>query len=97
MTRQTRDARKSERELEDRVAAQVRRMKRAKKEQYTLIGYTMYLGTLGLLFVLPVLVGAYIGRWLDELGRDYSIHWTLSLLFLGVVVGAINVYLFIRE
>jgi ATP synthase protein I len=91
------ERRPDERELEERVAAQVRRIKRAKKEQYTLIGYTVYLGTLGLLFVLPVLVGAYVGRWLDQLSSGYSVHWTLGLLLLGVVVGAVNVYFFIRE
>ena len=97
MTGKEPEPRPDERELEERVAAQVRRIKRAKKEQYTLIGYTVYLGTLGLLFVLPVLVGAYVGRWLDQLSSDYSVHWTLGLLLLGVVVGAVNVYFFIRE
>lgn len=86
-----------EHELEEQVAKQVQRIERAKKDQFTLIGYTVYLGTLGLLFVLPVLVGAYVGRWLDESARGYSVHWTLGFLLLGVVVGAVNVYLFIRE
>jgi ATP synthase protein I len=87
----------AERKLEERVDQQVRRMKRAKKDQPTLIGYTVYLGTLGLLFVLPVLVCAYIGRWLDERAGDYSVHWTLGFLLLGLIVGAANVYFFIRE
>lgn len=86
-----------ERELEERVARQARRIERAQKDQFTLIGYTVYLGTLGVLFVLPVLVGAYIGRWLDELSSGYSVHWTLGFLLLGIIVGAVNVYLFIRE
>ena len=97
MIKEQPDRRRDERELEDRVASQVRRLKRAKKEQYTLIAYTAYLGTLGLLFVLPVVAGAYIGLWLDGLAKDYSVHWTLSLLVLGVVVGAVNVYFFIRD
>jgi ATP synthase protein I len=52
---------------------------------------------LGLLFVLPVIGGAYLGRWIDGLLEGYSVRWTLSMIFLGVVMGAINVYLFIRE
>lgn len=87
----------AEHELEERVARQVSRIRRAKKEEPTLIGYTVYLGTLGVLFVLPVLVCAYIGRWLDERASDYSVHWTLGFLLLGLIVGAVNVYLFIRE
>ena len=52
---------------------------------------------LGLLFVLPVIGGAYLGQWLDSLAPEYSTRWTLSLILLGIMVGALNVYLFIRE
>lgn len=80
-----------------RVELQARRMKQAEKNRPTLISQTVYIGTLGLLFVLPVVGGAYLGLWLDDLAAGYSIRWTLSLLFLGVILGAVNVYLFIRE
>jgi len=52
---------------------------------------------LGLLFVLPTVAGAYLGRWLDGMAEGYSLRWTLSFLFLGIVLGAVNVYLFIKE
>jgi len=29
--------------------------------------------------------------------EGYSMRWTLSLIFLGIVIGAINVYYFVRE
>jgi len=86
-----------ERKLRERVERQAQRMKRAEKERPTLIAQTIYLGTLGLVFVLPVVAGAYLGDWLDGRLAGYSTRWTLSLIFLGVVVGAINVYLLIRE
>jgi ATP synthase protein I len=38
-----------------------------------------------------------LGQWLDELSEGYSIRWTLSLIVLGLGLGIINVYLFIRE
>ena len=72
-------------------------MKKAERERPTLIGQTVYIGTLGLLFVLPVIGGAYLGHWLDSLAAGYSIRWTVSLILLGVFVGALNVYFFIRE
>lgn len=72
-------------------------MKQAEKNQPTLMSQTAYIGTLGLIFVLPLVAGAYSGRWLDGLAVGYSIRWTMSMLFLGVVIGAVNVYLFIRE
>jgi ATP synthase protein I len=84
-------------DLRKQVERQARRMKKAEHERSTLIGQTIYAGTLGLLFVLPVIGGAYLGRWLDSLATGYSIRWTVSLILVGVTVGALNVYLFIRE
>jgi ATP synthase protein I len=72
-------------------------MEKAERDRPTLIGQTIYVGTLGLLFVLPVIGGAYLGQWLDSLAAEYSTRWTLSLILLGILVGALNVYLFIRE
>lgn len=83
--------------LSNDVERQVKRMKKAEKERPTLLAQTIFLGTLGLVFVLPVIAGAYLGRWLDTMVEGYSIRWTLSLLFLGVIVGGVNVYLIMRE
>jgi len=84
-------------ELGKHLDRQAKRLQRAERERPTLLGQTVYLGTLGLLFVLPVIGGAYLGRWLDTLLAGYSVHWTVSLILLGVFLGALNVYLFIRE
>jgi ATP synthase protein I len=84
-------------DLRKKVEQQAKRMQQAERDRPTLIGHTVYIGTLGLLFVLPVVGGAYLGRWLDSLIEGYSIRWTTSLILVGVMVGAINVYLFIRE
>ena len=72
-------------------------MKQAERDRPTLMSQTVYIGTLGLVFVLPVVGGAYLGRWLDSLAAGYSIRWTVSLILLGVMLGMINVYLLIRE
>ncbi|MBE9486852.1 MAG: AtpZ/AtpI family protein [Chloroflexi bacterium] len=84
-------------DLKKQVEKQARRMKKAERERPTLLGQTVYIGTLGLLFVLPMVGGAYLGLWLDSLAAGYSIRWTMSLIFVGVMVGALNVYLFIKE
>ena len=83
--------------LRKRVELQAQRMKQAEKDRPTLLSETVYIGTLGLLFVLPVVGGAYLGRWLDLMVEGYSIRWTLSMIILGVILGGINVYLFVRE
>lgn len=84
-------------QLKREVAKQVQRMKRAEQDRPTLLAQSIYLGTLGLLFVVPVVVGAYVGRWLDGLYEGYSIRWTLSLIVLGVIVGAVNAYQFVKD
>jgi ATP synthase protein I len=87
----------AEDDLKTQVERQAERMKRAERERPTLLGQTVYLGTLGLLIVLPVVGGAYLGSWLDGLVAGYSTRWTVSLIVLGVFVGAVNAYLFIKE
>lgn len=87
----------SDDKLKQDVTKQISRMQRAEKERPTLLAQTAYLGTLGLLLVVPVIVGAYLGRWLDGLVEGYSLRWTLSLIILGVGIGAVNVYLFVKE
>lgn len=91
------DLRSRQQKLEESVEKRVRRMKQAEKERRTLIGQSVYLGTLGVMFVLPVVAGAYLGQWLDSLSEGYEVHWTVSLIVLGVIIGGMNVYLFIRE
>jgi len=83
--------------LKEEVTKQIRRMKQAEEDRPTLLRQTVYLGTLGLLFVVPVIVGAYVGQWLDSLVPGYSMRWTLSLIVLGVGIGAMSVYLNVRE
>ena len=87
----------NKKDLKQQVERQARRMKKAELDQPTLIAQTVYIGTLGLLFVLPVIVGAYLGHWLDNQVTGYSVRWTTSLIFVGVFIGGVNVYLFIRE
>ena len=83
--------------LKQKVENQVKRMQKAEKEHPNLLAQTAYIGTLGLLLVLPIVGGAYLGQWLDSLMEGYSVRWTLSLLFLGLVIGGINVYFFIQD
>lgn len=84
-------------QLRKQLKLQSARMKKAEQERPTLLAQTVYVGTLGLLFVLPVVGGAYLGHWLDKMASGYSTRWTISLIITGVVVGLINVYLFIRN
>ncbi len=44
------------------------------------------IGSLGWLIVVPTVLGAFIGRWLDEL-TGQTVFWTGSLIFIGAALG----------
>lgn len=83
--------------LVENVEKKVRRIKRAKRDRNTILAQTVYLGTLGLVFILPVVAGAYLGLWLDDRKLGFSTSWTMTFIVIGVFVGAVNVYLLLRE
>lgn len=83
--------------LQRELDSETRRLDRAERDRPTLLGQTVYLGTLGLVMVLPVVAGAYLGNWLDNHAEAYSVRWTISLIVVGLFIGAVNVYLLIRE
>lgn len=74
----------------------IARLDRKNRQPATWIGVLFNGGTLGLLFVVPIICGAYLGRWLDTLAEGYSTRWTLSLILLGVAVGGYNVFRFLQ-
>jgi ATP synthase protein I len=84
-------------EMQSEVKKDVQRLKRAARESKTLLAQTVYLGTLGIMLVLPMVLGAYLGSWLDERLEGYSFSWTISCIVIGVFVGGFNVYRMIRE
>ncbi len=83
-------------QLRKRVEQQARRLKKAERERPTLLAQTFFIGRLGLVFVIPVVAGAYLGRWLDSLFSGYSTRWTISLILIGLVCGGFNIYLTIK-
>lgn len=83
--------------LRESIEKQALRMAKAERERPTLLGQTVFLGTLALLLVLPMVCGAYLGHWIDSLLPGYSYRWTLSLLLLGLMLGAWSVYLYVKR
>jgi len=79
------------------IRRQVRDLRRAAEEEHRLLAQLAYLGTAGLVLVLPAVAGAYLGRWLDSLMPGYSVQWTLSLILVGLGLGIVNVWLLFRE
>jgi ATP synthase protein I len=54
------------------------------------------IGVLGLLIVTPILLGIFLGRWLDRTA-DSGIFWTLCLMLLGICLGCALAWKWIQE
>lgn len=83
--------------LTEDTSKDIHRLEMREKAPATWVGIAFYGGTVGLLFVVPIVAGAYLGRWLDSLFAGYSVRWTVSLIVLGIVLGAYNALRFMKE
>lgn len=83
-------------DLEQKVNRQSERWKTAARHGHFLAQLGL-VGTIGLLFIIPVVAGAYLGNWLDTKLEGFSTSWTVSLIVVGVFVGALNVFFYIRD
>lgn len=83
--------------LRQAVDQDAQRLAQAERERRSIMGYTVVLGTLAVLFIVPVVAGAYLGRWLDEHSPGFSARWTVSLILIGIGTGAYNVYRYIKD
>jgi ATP synthase protein I len=74
------------------VASEVARRRRAEKNRGrgVWVGLDM-MGLIGWSVVVPTLLGAALGIWLDD-RHPGSYSWTLSLMGLGLVVGCLNAW-----
>jgi ATP synthase protein I len=81
----------------DAVQTDAERLEQAERDRPGLLRQTLYLGTLGLVFVLPLIAATYAGHWIDQRLPGYSVRGTLSGIFIGLALGAANVYLLTRE
>jgi ATP synthase protein I len=81
----------------DAVETDAKRLRRAERDRPGLLRQTLHLGTLGLVFVLPLVAAAYFGHWIDQQLPGYSVRGTLSGNVAGLAFGAANVKLLVRE
>lgn len=54
------------------------------------------IGVLGWIIVTPMLVGLFVGRWLDR-SLGTGIFWSAPLLFLGTVLGCWSAWRWMHE
>jgi ATP synthase protein I len=83
--------------LKKKIENQVNRIKKAEHDRSNPLSQTVYLSTLVLVMLVPIIAGVYLGHWLDGMMEGYSMRWTLSLLLIGIVIGIFNVYFLIKD
>lgn len=82
------------RRFSEKVEKSAEKLAKARREKSRFWHYAQMLGVGGWLFVIPVVAGAYIGRYLDsKLGGEIS--WTITFIILGIAVGVYNVWYFL--
>lgn len=54
------------------------------------------IGVLGWLIVTPMLIGVFLGRWLDQ-KLDTGIFWTAPLLMVGLALGCWSAWRWINN
>jgi ATP synthase protein I len=79
------------------VARKASRRRRAAREQNRSVWFSLGLfGLVGWSIAIPALLGVALGVWIDARWPS-RISWTLTLLFVGIVMGCINAWLWMKQ
>ena len=90
-------AERPEKQFGEKVGHKAERKRRARREKEGPVWF--WLGMFGLVgdsVDIPTIIGVAIGVWLD---RRFSgeASWTLTFLFIGVVIGCINAWYWVKQ
>lgn len=84
-------------DLTQSVAKQSRRKIKARQNQRHAIWFGLGMfGLVGWSIAIPTVAGIALGIWIDNRWPG-QISWTLTLLFVGVVLGCLNAWRWIGE
>jgi ATP synthase protein I len=79
------------------VDAKTRRKIKARRRKSDSIWYGLGMfGTIGWSVAIPTVIGVALGIWIDTRwpGR---VSWTITLLFVGVVLGCVNAWYWVKR
>lgn len=79
------------------IAAQEARKKKARQEKDRGIWFGLGMfGLIGWSVAVPTLIGVALGIWIDT-SWSSRFSWTLMLLFLGVILGCLNAWYWVKR
>jgi len=82
-----------DRKFREKIEGSVESYKTSKTRRREFWKYLSRATTIGWLFVIPVVAGAYLGKYLDTRFAS-EISWTITLIVIGIAVGIYNVWHF---
>jgi len=83
--------------MREQVAHRAERRRRAEREGERSVWFSLgMMGLVGWSVAIPTLAGIAIGWWIDTEWPS-RVSWTLTLLFLGVVIGCLNAWYWVRQ
>ncbi len=72
------------------------RSKRRREEGPSVASRLAQIGVLGWIIVVPMLIGLFIGHWLDRLARS-GVFWTAPLLLIGLAFGCWSAWKWVQN
>jgi ATP synthase protein I len=76
----------------EEIEKSTKELMKARKEK-TFWHYASIIGVGGWLFVIPIIAGAYLGRYLDKRFVG-GISWTITFIIIGIAAGIYNFWFF---
>lgn len=83
--------------LRQSISSDLKKHQNFEREKQSVLAQSVFLGTIGVVIVTPIVAGAYFGLWLDDQYKTFSFSWTISFIIIGVVVGVFNAIYFVKE
>jgi ATP synthase protein I len=84
-------------EFAEEIGAKEERKVKARKEKDRGIWFGLgMMGVIGWSVAVPTLIGVAIGVWID-INYPGPISWTLVLLFVGLAVGCVNAWYWVKK
>lgn len=76
---------------------EARKLKARREKGRNVLWSGLYMtGVVGWLVSLPTVIGAFIGKWLDNVLPE-RFSWTLTLLLIGLIVGCTNAWYWLKK
>ena len=75
------------------IGKSAKELMEARKEKGGFLHYAYVLGVGGWLLALPIVGGAYLGKYLDrKIGESGGISWTITFIIIGIAAGFYNLW-----